>query len=302
MPLDLVLTRQTNAVKFTLDKYAPSLAAWVFDQYTDFFLRNSFKFKPEWRLRPSPSLANHQPVITDNLVDSLWAGSVISVPGIQRFTGDKEILLTDGTILEDIDTVILCTGYATDFSLVPDLDLFGSDNVPKDSNTGERMPRLYHNIFPPQYANSLVFIQYIALTEGLNAVVDLVSMAAAQVFKGTYKLPSVPEMNAHIDAQHAWVHDLGKKDTVYSGIVRPGPFWYFLNDAAGTGVNEKLGYGWEGWKFWWSDPKLCSMLMKGVMTPFMYRLFDGRRKKWDEAREAILHINEHAKPFRIGER
>lgn len=31
------------------------------------------------------------------------------------------------------------------------------------------------------------------------------------------------------------------------------------------------------------------------MTPYMYRVFDGKRKKWDGAREAIFAANENAK-------
>lgn len=38
--------------------------------------------------------------------------------------------------------------------------------------------------------------------------------------------------------------------------------------------------------------KLSSLLMGGVDTPFGLRLFDGKRKRWDDAREAIINVNE----------
>jgi hypothetical protein len=34
---------------------------------------------------------------------------------------------------------------------------------------------------------------------------DLIAMAVAQVFKGGYQLPSIPEMNIQIDKHQAWV-------------------------------------------------------------------------------------------------
>jgi dimethylaniline monooxygenase (N-oxide forming) / hypotaurine monooxygenase len=105
-------------------------------------------------------------------------------------------------------------------------------------------------------------------------------------------------MDAEIDKQHKWIRNLVKNDSVYVGIVRPGPFFAFLNRAAGTGVDENLGYGLQGWKFWVRDRKLCDLMMRGVMTRFTYRVFEGRRKKWDGARDAIFHTEELVKVYR----
>jgi dimethylaniline monooxygenase (N-oxide forming) len=80
--------------------------------------------------------------------------------------------------------------------------------------------------------------------------------------------------------------------------VRPGPWYTFLNSAAGTGVDENLGYGLKGWKFWMREGKLSNLMMRGVMTPYMYRVFDGRRRKWEGARDAIVAANEDAKKYR----
>jgi dimethylaniline monooxygenase (N-oxide forming) len=63
-------------------------------------------------------------------------------------------------------------------------------------------------------------------------------------------------------------------------------------------VNEKLGYGLEGWKFWWSDRDFCNMLMTGVDSIHTARLFEGRtgsRRKWDGAKQAILEANNEVK-------
>jgi dimethylaniline monooxygenase (N-oxide forming) len=68
--------------------------------------------------------------------------------------------------------------------------------------------------------------------------------------------------------------------------------------VAGTGVDENLGYGWKGWRFWWRERKLSDLMMRGVMTPYMYKMFDGRRKKWDGAKDAIVAANENVKQYR----
>ena len=68
----------------------------------------------------------------------------------------------------------------------------------------------------------------------------------------------------------------------------------WLNDAAGNGINEKLGSGWEGWKFCWNVRELYGFIMEGVNSPFVYRLFEGRaggRKRWDGARAEIYRAN-----------
>ncbi|KAG4433196.1 hypothetical protein IFR05_011331 [Cadophora sp. M221] len=121
-------------------------------------------------------------------------------------------------------------------------------------------------------------------------------MALSQIWNGNPPLPPPETINISINNHHAWVRGLGtsKGDSVVTGIVRPGPWYAFLNRAAGTGVDEKLGYELQGWKFWVEERKLSGLMMRGVMTPFMYRLFDERRKRWEGAREAILHANELA--------
>jgi len=324
MPLDLVINRQLNLTKFFLDKHFSGLSRWMFDYTIEGYSKKSFpNLDPSWRLSPAPSLANHQPVISDNLVNSLREQKITSVQGIKRFLGDKQVELSDGTKLE-VDTVVFCTGYEPDFSLFRDYDplaptylnSFTTSNVNSDKvelNSQEpRLAHLYQNIFPPAHASSLAFFNYAALTDGAMTVIDLVSMAVSQVWKPTnpYLLPSPSSMEKSIKAHHAWVRSLTRNgtDTVYTGIVRPGPYFRFLNEVAGTGVDDFLGWGRKGWGFWWRDRKMRGVMMTGVMSPFMYRFFDmegkgkdgkkGSRKRWEGAKEAILHANELAKAYK----
>ena len=87
-------------------------------------------------------------------------------------------------------------------------------------------------------------------------------------------------MNRDIDAHHAWAATMAGDAGTFREVVQQGPWIKWLNDAAGTGVNENLGYGVQGWMYWLREPKFCSLLMTGVDSPHVMRLFDGRRKSW----------------------
>ena len=145
----------------------------------------------------------------------------------------------------------------------------------------------------------MAFLNCEALPDGAMPVLEMSGICIAQIWKGQYKLPSIEHMNAEIDKHHEWIASLAKDgDSCYEGIARPGPWYRFINDAAGTGVNEKLSmYGWEGWRFWWEDKEMYHLMMRGIVTPFQYRIFDGRRKKWEGAREAIIKANKACEHF-----
>jgi dimethylaniline monooxygenase (N-oxide forming) len=102
-------------------------------------------------------------------------------------------------------------------------------------------------------------------------------------------------MTAEVDEHHAWLATLAKDGTIMPGLIREQQWMAWANEAAGTGLSKNLGWGSAGWAFWYRDRALCGMLMDGIHTPFVYRLFDGRRKKWEGAREQILKANERVK-------
>lgn len=280
----------------------PVTAAKLHDNFVTGITKDSFgEMRPEWNIHPPPSIKTHQPVITEHFIDGLKDGSIISCPGLLAFSGEKEVELLDGTRLE-VDAVIFCTGYQANFSIMPDLDptraapTSDKKELKAKVNSGP-LARLYQNIFEPKYPDSIAYLCYWSFTVGVIPIGDLMTMALAQMWKGAYKFPSEAEMNKEIDKHHEWIAKLAEKDSVYGDIVQEGPWQYFLHEAAGTGCNKNLGYGIRGWMFWLRNPWWCNLLMTGVDSPHSWRLFDGKRKKWDGAKEAILQANENAKKF-----
>ncbi len=279
----------------------PSLTEKLFNAFAKKLQDGAFNIRPEWHFSPAPSLKYSVPIISDELVPVLEKGAVESVAGIDRVVGPREVQLTDGRRLE-VDTIIFCTGYVTKFTVIePQFDPMQKPPAAWTASSGSRgkpLPRLYRNIFPPQHSDSLAFMGCVAFSTAAFQLYDLASMAVAQVWKGTSALPTPAEMERAVDEHQAWVCASANRGPVFPGMVKPHEWMDWANDTAGTGVAEKLGWGWQGWKFWLTEPKLCSLLMSGVYSPHIYRLFDGKRKKWPDAREEIERVNERlrAKP------
>ncbi|MCJ1401248.1 hypothetical protein MMC11_004460 [Xylographa trunciseda] len=296
VPVDLKFPRRFLTVTNLLARLVPRFSQWLLDYQVRSFTTSVFTLDPAWRIHPPPTILAHQPTITDTLIPSLQAGNIISVHGIKRFLSSSSIELLDGTVLTDVDAVILCTGYDPRFDLMPDHNPTSTpqtkDFVLKTGYNGPALARLYQNIFPPAYASSIAYLNYTALTEGAVPVGDLCSMAVAAVWSNQYSLPTPSAMNKHIDAHHSWIAELSSNDTVYTGIVNIGPWFIFLNEAAGTGVNEYLGYGLQGWGFWMRDWNFCNMCMGGILSAHVYRLWG--RGRWEGAREAVIKANRDA--------
>ena len=252
-------------------------------------------FRPEWRLLPAPPIGNSAPVANDYIMDLLASNTVVSVTGVRRFTNDNDIELDDGTTIT-ADAVVFCTGYRYDFSIMsPEADPSATSTPEWEAsrhNNGLRYPRLYQGMLSPKFPESLAFVgAWRGHSFAAFSNADLSGQAIAQIWKGGYTLPSQQEIDKWCDEHYK---QSLKQISVYS-LVKvghpPGDLERWLNDVTGNGINEKLGWGWEGWKFWWSEHKLYKILMDGIDTSYIYRLFDGRRQKWEGAREAIYKTN-----------
>jgi len=294
-PLDMISNRRMAGIVDAISAFAPQATQKLFDNVVGTLADSCFDLAPEWNFKPTPSILTHRPLISDHLVDHLRNESIISVGGLKRFIDGRVVELADGSTLE-VDVVVFCTGYTADFSLMPENSPIAASDSSKVEQTFQVPPlaRLYKNIFLPSHPNSIAYLSSWTLADGIMPLSDLTSMAVTQVWKGTFELPSEEVMNRDIDAHHTWARMIAGRGGTFPEIVNRGPWINWLNDAAGTGVNENLGYGLQGWLYWLSEPGFCSLLMTGVDSPHILRLFDGRRKSWVGARDAILRVNKDA--------
>lgn len=260
----------------------------MFDGLAEGLEHSTLNQIPGWALKPAPSLLVTRAIINDALPGHLREGRVKSVAGLRRFQDATHVELEDGSSIE-VDTVVLCTGYRGDFSTMPT-----EPNLQESIEHNPSGIRLYQNMFPPQHAESIGFLNDWIVADGINAIGDLATMAVAQIWKGGFALPSEAAMNHWIDTNQAWIKSVVEKHGAPPALT-PDSWIYWLNEAAGTGVNENLGYGLKGWEYWLWNRSFCGMLMDGALdSPHVMRLFEGRRKKWEGAKEAIICANRDA--------
>jgi dimethylaniline monooxygenase (N-oxide forming) len=297
IPFDHTMTARKLGLAGWLELNAHSVFEFMFNKGLLKMQNSTFKIQPEWRLSPAPSIKHAVPIVSDNLIDTFAAGEVTSIHGIRKAIGSNEIELTDGTVV-GADTIIYCTGYKTDFAIVDSSVDPTRNTTPEWAATvgskGKPLPRLYKGIISLDHPQSLAFMGNVAFATGAFPLYDLASMALAQIWKGNTALPSSAEMNQSVDAHHAWMCRVAREGPVPPGWVRQADWLAWANDAAGTGINEKLGWGAEGWRFWMSDRAWCGTLMDGILSPHVYRLFEGKRKRWDGARQEIEKVNQRA--------
>lgn len=256
--------------------------------------------------RKAPHPLYRLPMFSDYLAQYLGDGDIEAVQGIKEITGPNSVLLTDGKTIDNLDAIIICSGYDYDLSVVkgqanPTNHKFAPDGFQRlrDAKYGSpeaEFPRLYHGFLSEQYPESLAFLGHLLIPMGPMALYDLVTMALASLWSGEHPLPAKEEMASDINKHYDFVC----KSLAYGAMPHFGfrmdctSTYHYLHDAAATGLNERLGsWNWQAWKFWWSDSKFYKMLMDGPDVPAVNRLFDtGRgRKPWPGAREHIEKTN-----------
>jgi len=295
-PADLGITWRRRQMSHLLQRYAPGLARALINFALPRVVRRLWgdELDPAWGLLPFPNISLVLPGSFENVIPLLRDGSVRSVPGIRRFAGPRAVEFADGRVVDDVDAVVFCTGYAADFSVAP----FVRTSTPTAHGyRGAPIYRLYMNLFPAEHADSCVLLCYSAFGKSNGfSFADVTSMAVSNVWRGVEKLPAREAMEQHIDRHQAWVAGRwALEPTIDPSGVKQWEFQRWQHRAAGTGM-ENLGWGWKGWRFWWRDRKMYKLMNDGVETAHAYRYFEtGKRKTWDGARAEIIHQNELVK-------
>ncbi|KAI0129775.1 putative dimethylaniline monooxygenase [Xylariales sp. AK1849] len=299
-PTDLMVSWRRRQINGFIQKNFPNAAKWVADAALGLLLRQAWgKLDPTWRLEPAPSLMLSLPTASETTIPALRDGSLTSLYGTKRFVGPRAIEFDDGTIIEDVDAVICATGYSADFGVAPFLEKSRPPNY-----DGIDMVRMWMNMFPPKYADSICMLCHSSYGKNNGfSFSDVTSMAVSNVWRGVHPLPSREEMEKDIDVHHGWVASRWRLDNnVDVSMVKQWEFQGWLHQAAGTGM-ENVGWGWQGWRFWFKDPKMSYLINNGVETAHAFRLFEtGKRKTWPGARDAIIHMNEVVKMFPLKEK
>ncbi|KAK0103406.1 hypothetical protein ONS95_005431 [Cadophora gregata] len=314
---------RTASLKFTLFmafmyRHFPTLWNWLFKKLLNMISAKAFPNLPkEWGLLPAPHPAISTPLFADTLWPHLQSKFAEPIPAIQRITGPHSVELTNGRILEDIDSIIYCTGYYTSLpeGMIPQSTGSGSESLhPYPNNTINSPPNLYRNIFPlhsdASIRNCLAFLGHGGIVFPGLIQFELNAMAISQVWRGKTLLPPHSEMLAwhqtHLAERKRNISYYGalENSTYYPTFMNLGEHLKWVDEAAGTGIYRNLGMAWgnwRAWKLWWEDRELYGLVMGGVFTSFVWRLFEGGKRRameWGECRAAILRQNELAEEGR----
>lgn len=290
-PIDHTHALRLFNLQVLIIKYFPHAGERFFENFVKGLQNKRFKLRPEWGFEPAQKI----PIVSDTLVEHLEAGDIESTKGVKRIVGSTIVELDDGRHV-DVDAIVWCTGYKSDFSIID--PRFDPTAAPTEAwsaaqgSNGKSMFNLYQNVFSAEKPDSLAFIGNVHFTISGFQIFDMASMAVAQVWKGNSQLPSSEQIKREVSAHHEWLADLASRGyNVSPGNVDAGPWMRAMDDLGGMGVNEYLGYGWKGWRFWLSNMRFCNLLMGGIWSPCIYRAFEGKRERWDGAKEAIESVN-----------
>ncbi|KAK3117552.1 hypothetical protein LTR53_000978 [Teratosphaeriaceae sp. CCFEE 6253] len=302
--LDHGASYRTFAIRDVLESMFPKLAIKFVDNWVATIQNKHFKLDPAWRINsPAPSLAKQNPTVSDTLYPGLQSGEIISTHAPKRIKGTRSIELEDGTILDDIDAIVFCTGYRLDLSYLGKCDPTNMHPGAISPADDYQAPRLYQNILSHEHPESLAFIGMALIFFPAFAMADMSSMALAQLWKHPDLLPSQAAMQEQYAQHRAWRARIRALPNPSGKGPQPlqletGAFLKWVQEVAGTCLDEHLSYtSPKAWKLWWHDRALSRLLYDGIYSPHAYRLFEsgGRRKAWDGAREAIVKVNEDIK-------
>ena len=297
-PADHQGTRRIVGISISLMRSMPHIAGKLGAFGLERQMKSNPAYSKEWGLLPAGPLPWASPIANDHIFDMLADGSITSVMGVKCFHSDgTTVELLDGTILYNIDAVVCATGYRYDYSILADKEADPTSHPAPEWKRAAHSnhmdyPRLYQGIFSAAFPDSLAFLgAYRGPSPAAFTGFDLMSQAIAQVFCAGYRLLPQAEIDRWCDAQYRYLVSQVEVWRIHKVMLPPGNLEMWLNEVVENGMNENLGWGWQAWKFWLSDRKLYSAIMDGVDTAYVYRLFDGKRPKWDGAREAILQMS-----------
>ncbi|KAH9513440.1 Cyclopentanone 1,2-monooxygenase (CPMO) [Bulinus truncatus] len=239
---------------------------------TAVLIMSPFQSDPSTRLSlssPQHGPFSTHPTVNDELPNRIASGQVTIKPNIDCFT-TSGIQFDDGSIEEDISTVILATGYKIGFPFL-DRSLL---------NVKGNQVQLYKYMFPPNLTPpSMAVIGCVQPGGALAPISEMQCRIAVKVFKGDVKIPNQREMMADIDKTHRSLVKRYVQTQRHTVQVDYIPYMDELADMIGCKPK------WVSLLV--SDPKLALTCLLGPCTAYQYRLFGPN--SWPGAREAILH-------------
>ncbi|KAJ8319576.1 hypothetical protein KUTeg_002870 [Tegillarca granosa] len=254
-PIDMSTSTRFNIFMFNmLPGLGKSLATKRFNNKIDHKL---------YSLQPKHGFVAHQVTINDYLHNLLACGAIILKPKIKTFT--RTGVIFDDETVENIDAVIMATGYNFNYPFIDD-ELLKADLSKVN---------LYKMIFPPgEERHTLSVIGCIQATGAVLPLSEIQARLVTKVIKGEVTLPSKDEMCKWLDNRKQTITETHAESENNSIQVHYIP--YLDEIAEMHGSKPDLGK---------QRRKENTIVNNGVHQPYQFRLTGPG--KWSGAKDAI---------------
>lgn len=221
-----------------------------------------------YSLKPKHAVFAQHPMVNDEMPNRLASGTLNVRPDIKTFT-ENGVIFDDGTKEENIDIVVLATGY-----------IFGFPFLDKSViEVKQNHVDLFKYMFLPQLEKqTLCVVGFIQPIGAIMPISELQCRLATRVFQGKVDLPSHNKMIADIRFKEAAMKQRYVQTQRHTIQVDYIDYMDELATLNGTLPDLK--------SMMWSDPMLAMTCFFGPCTPYQYRL--NGPGKWDGARQAIM--------------
>ncbi|XP_040897124.1 si:dkey-239i20.4 [Toxotes jaculatrix] len=261
LPLDMTaITRLSNILMLVLPK---TLVNWAAERA----LNHRYDHRL-YGLKPRHRLLDRRPLINDDLPGRILQGALVMKPNLKGFT-DSGVIFEDGTVEEDIDAVVFCTGYSANFSFLP--------TALSEGPHGDLT--LYKRLFPPSLQRPTLVIMGLFQTKGpIMPIVEMQARWAVKVFSGLSHLPSKEKMLEVTESERKRNMKSYPCPRQAACQVDYIPYLDFMAEEVGARPNFLI--------LLLRDPVLWVKVFFGPCTPYQYRLTGPGQ--WAGARHAIL--------------
>ncbi|XP_053463552.1 dimethylaniline monooxygenase [N-oxide-forming] 4 isoform X2 [Nycticebus coucang] len=206
-------------------------------------------------------------IVNDELPTCILCGTVTMKSSVLEFT-ETSAVFEDGTVEENIDSVIFTTGYTFSFPFLEE---------PLRSLCMNKI-FLYKRVFPSSLERAtFAIIGLISLKGSILAATELQARWVTRVFKGLCKIPPSQKLMAEATKKEQLIKRGVIKNT-YEDKLDYIPYMDEL--AACVGAKPSIPF------LFLKDPRLAWEVFFGPCTPYQYRLTGPGT--WDGARNAIL--------------
>lgn len=275
LPLDM--THITRFKTILLQLLPKTLLNWAAERTVNQRYDHSL-----YGMKPSHRIMDRKPLINDELPDRILQGALAMKPNLTGFKGSG-VVFEDGTVEENIDAVVFCTGYKGTFPFLP--------SALSEGPHGELT--LYKRAFPPSLQHPTLAIMGLFQAKGpIMTLVEMQARWAVKVFSGLSCLPSEKKMLEVIESDRRM--NMQSYSSPQQAVLQVDYIPYLDFMAGEIGVRPNL------LSLLLRDPVLWMKVFFGPCTPYQFRLTGPGR--WAGARQAILTQWERVvQPFRTRE-